>query len=301
MTMTSAKCHGCGKEFTSKNQLFRHLKTSARACLSPEDYAAFAARVFASAREKIGVLYGYSPGGGGRGGINGGEDAARRVAAAIDDVSRGGAPAGRPDAAAVRVNRSYGAVSRESPAVAQDPGTGAITEMLTLSARPLSVGDGAREEGRAAADYSDDELQSAWVAAVNGALERGLARGQPTDADGEPGAIRVFGRLPIAQKKFNAETDVTHRRVDYCFPAELLHAVPGGAPTATTAVQLGPASLDDFCAALPSFLPGHRPDAAGADCRPSDATLAYFAALKKLMKRLTTQVSLHCSWINRPN
>ena len=114
-----------------------------------------------------------------------------------------------------------------------------------------------------------------------------------------PGRMRVFGRVQIP-KKFNAESDVTHRRVDYCFPVDLIYA-SDKENMSKTAVQPDVSSLQEYCHALPSFPPGkvvpHResdtsfpPTLVQTIIRPSDNTLVCLREMKRVMKRISTQV-----------
>ena len=78
--MKNVVCEGCGKEFESKNSLFRHLRSfagvantegdsvnnstiSTSSCLSPEEYGNFMRYVVNRDEnlDKIAVLYGYIP------------------------------------------------------------------------------------------------------------------------------------------------------------------------------------------------------------------------------------------------
>mmetsp|Transcript_20775 Transcript_20775/g.45061 ORF Transcript_20775/g.45061 Transcript_20775/m.45061 type:complete len:832 (+) Transcript_20775:71-2566(+) len=331
--MAQNSCNGCHKQFSSKNQLFRHLNQSAKTCLSPEEYKVFLDRVLATKREKIGVLYGYLPGTDYRFGqhdsvkndapcgVEGGQHAAWLVTQAIDRVNGGASDALKncsqwsADAAVdSKIKRSYGSNSRESDSLAQDPHTGAITEVLCTTAVPLFIG----EEGDADTVKATDEQSKAekefkkktlaWVESVNEELNRILAemtntRSIPSMPSNEfhkwsPGRIRVFGRIAISQKKFNAETDITHRRVDYCFPADMLFASTTES-VSQTALQPDTSSLQEYLDSLPSFTPGSTYSAgenslsreqAPFSTRPNDKTLTYLYQMKMLMKRITTQV-----------
>ncbi|KAL7538847.1 hypothetical protein ACHAXR_009138 [Thalassiosira sp. AJA248-18] len=328
---TLISCKGCEKQFTSKNQLFRHLNQSAKTCLSPEEYEDFLKNVISARREKIGVLFGYLPGTDYRlspdslcdvpCGIEGGDHAAWLVTQAIDRVSRGvngktsvsGTSWSADAAADSKINRSYGATSRQSESVAQDPNTGAVTEVLCTNALPLdfeSIEEKDECEDAAKAKRTESKKQmNAWVDTVNEELERILAemassRSTSSSTPNEtrewsPGRVRVFGRVTILQKKFNAETDVTRRRLEYCFPADLMFASERE-DLSKTAVQPETSSLQEYCDSLPSFPPGNRPYP--SDChnprheqkllgnRPNEKTLAYLYQMKKVMKRVTTQV-----------
>ncbi len=327
-TSLKATCDGCQKQFPSKNKLFQHLAVNSDGCLSPDEYNEYLRnpRHF----EKIAVLYGYLPGTDYRRskipdeacGIEGGQHAAWVVTEAIDRVCRGEDSEGNVDmawsedkAAAFKINRSYGTLSRNSNAAEQDEYTGAITEMLVTKTSPLFF-------DFANADKDDNEEQhkekvTAWVKAVNHQLDCMISCFKSSCKDWSPGRIRVFGRLSIPQKKFNPETDVVHRRVDYCFPADLLYVSKVSndhLSMSDTAVQLQTKTLQDFFDKMPSFPPGvparvfdasdtsttrrneddYQEAPLGREFRPSvrpdDTTLTYLFKMKKVMQAFTTQV-----------
>lgn len=326
---TIISCAGCYKQFSSKSQLFRHLEHSAKSCLSPEEYAEYEANVLSKKREKIGVLYGYLPGTDylfvdnrhetastlSLVGIEGGQHAAWLVTQAIDQVTHGlDASIRCPQswsanaASKSKINRSYGSTSRESEAVEQDHHTAALTEVLCTTALPLFVDE----------ELGDTITQikiktHAWVSSVNEQLDRMLADMTTMSTSSSisefqewtPGRIRVFGRVSIPQKKFNAETDVTHRRVDYCFPADLLYA-SSREILSQSALQINALSHQGFCDSLPSFRPTLNPrkpksfvvddDDDDDDDNIEDEqsrrmhanTLSYFLSMKQIMKRIST-------------
>jgi tRNA U38,U39,U40 pseudouridine synthase TruA len=129
------------------------------------------------------------------------------------------------------------------------------------------------------------------VAMTTARIARSASSG--VSRDWSPGRIRVFGRVVVQQKKFNAETDVTHRRVDYCFPASLLF-VPSREVSSHTALRSRATTLQEFCDSLPSFPPGSKACLGSIDgpCnnRPDEETLSYLHDMKKIMKRISTQV-----------
>mmetsp|Transcript_39981 Transcript_39981/g.83619 ORF Transcript_39981/g.83619 Transcript_39981/m.83619 type:complete len:805 (+) Transcript_39981:175-2589(+) len=315
--MASVSCNGCHKQFSSKNQLFRHLKKTAKTCLTPEEYEEFSTHVLSVSREKIGVLYGYLPGTG----VDGGRHAAWLVKQAIDRLSRGvngtmpenGSSSWSADAAIdSKIIRSYGSVSRESESSVQDPHTGAITEVMCTTALPLFVDDN-YDETNTGNTKAEEELKKktrVWVGFVNEELKYMLselvstspAPSSPCETDHEwsRGRIRVFGRVKITQKRFHAETDVTHRRMDYCFPADLMYGSKREG-LSKTAVQPEVSSRQEYCDSLPSFPPGNKPYSAGEsrlphsqfplnNNRPSEKTLSYLYEMKKVMKKFTTQI-----------
>lgn len=328
MTTAIISCSGCKKQFSSKSQLFRHLEHSAKTCLSPEEYAEYEAKVLSKKREKIGVLYGYLPGTDylfvdsrretalaiSSVGIEGGHHAAWLVTQAIDRVTHGlnASTISCPQswsanaASKSKINRSYGSTSRESEAVEQDHHTAALTEVLCTTALPLFVDE-----------EQDDTVTQikikthAWVTSVNEQLDRMLdvttmskSSAMREFKDWSPGRIRVFGRVSIPQKKFNAETDVTHRRVDYCFPADLLYA-SSRESLSQSALQINALSLQGFCDSLPTFRPTLNPrkpksvDDDNDDGNIEDDqsrhmhanTLSYFLSMKQIMKRISTDAA----------
>mmetsp|Transcript_15656 Transcript_15656/g.32922 ORF Transcript_15656/g.32922 Transcript_15656/m.32922 type:complete len:930 (+) Transcript_15656:28-2817(+) len=229
-------------------------------------------------------------------GVEGGNHAAWMVIQAIDRVSRIISGSGEDKkvawsaeeaAIASKINRSYGSNSRGSEAIEQDEFTGAITEVLCTHAMPLyskesSIGDGGEgishngERGNQMKDEDDPEQQKQvqeWVESVNQELEQMTSEmdvhrtstKSPHSTGWSVGRVRVFGRVAISNKKFNAEMDVVHRRVDYCFPADLLYVSDkenrqnDQMPTSETGVQLKVQTLQDYFDSLPCFPPGNKP------------------------------------------
>ena len=328
-------CTGCNKQYSNKSQLFRHLEHSAKTCLSPEEYAEYEANVLSKKREKIGVLYGYLPGTdylfvdnrrdtalpiSSSVGIEGGQHAAWLVTQAIDQVTQGldaastiSCPQSWSSKAASKskINRSYGSTSRESEAVEQDLHTAALTEVLCTTALPLFIDE---EQGDADTQIKINTKTQVWLTSVNEQLDRMLADMTTMSTSSisafqewSPGRIRVFGRVSIPQKKFNAETDVTHRRIDYCFPADLLYA-SSRESLSQSALQIHALSLQEFCDSLPSFRPTltpRKPKSVDDDDDDDDDeniedeqsrrmhanTLSYFLSMKQLMKRISTDAT----------
>lgn len=238
-------------------------------------------------------------------GIEGGNHAAWLVTKAVDLISAGeieganNASGNLPPWTATaaddsKINRSYGSVSRVSEAVTQDPHTGAVTEVLCTDAMPFyaddeSLSDNGGLDNEHIACNQEKQITRktrAWVKSVNEQLNRMLADMASARhhsmtmtcnhlREWSPGMIRVFGRVSIPQKKFNAETDVTHRRIDYCLPADFLYA-----PTKEGF------SFQEFCDSFPSF----HPDNAVYSAISLHASIkAYFLRMKKVMKRITLQ------------
>ncbi|KAL7441075.1 hypothetical protein ACHAXM_007957 [Skeletonema potamos] len=346
-TSKAASCDGCLKKFLSKNKLFQHLALNSDGCLSPDEYAEYLRnpRHF----EKVSVLYGYIPGTDYQRsripdeacGIEGGQHAAWLLTQAIDRVCRGinskvdeifDISWSSEKAAAFKINRSYGTLSRNSNAAHQDEYTGAITEMLCTKTSPLFfdfTDDDDKKDNDDSKNEHHKEKVTVWVQTVNQELDQLLSnfekqakkqtqRNRLAMPNGwSPGQIRVFGRLSIPQNKFNPETDATHRRVDYCMPADLLYVSAekdGNITTSETAVQMKVKTMQEFFDKMINFPPGNKParaylnagtgrrqeddyqeapaarDKYRPSIRPDDDTLTYLYNMKKVMQSFTTQV-----------
>ena len=306
-------CSGCTLSFPSKNQLFRHLADSTKTCLSPEDYCTYLTQVPTAKKfwEKVAVLYGYLPGTDYRFGCNeepcgveGGSHAAWLVTQAIEKVTHGARYTEPSDwsakSADPKINRSYGCTSRGTMVAEQDHNTGAVTEVLCTITVPLL-----RQQTKE------------WVNAVNEELMRILEKmssSRTTSQDENltnkwsAGRIQVFGRVHIPNKRFNAETDVVHRRADYCFPADLL--LPDGDQVSETALSPDKSfTVQEHLDTLQCFPPGNKSyrvidlsknaeksegagepsyffknDTMPSFSRPNENTLKYLSRLKKLMQ-----------------
>ena len=105
-----------------------------------------------------------------------------------------------------------------------------------------------------------------------------------------PGMIRVFGRVSMPHKKFNAETDVTHRRMNYCLPADFLYT-PTREIMSNTSAQTDAVSFQEFCDSLPSFHPDNAVNSAVCthDFSRQSSMKAHLLRMKQVMKRITTQ------------
>ena len=260
-----AACQGCGKTFPSRNAVFRHLRETNGACLSPEEYDAFLQYVQTQQdlRKTI-VLYGYLPTfteQDSRESLLNGNDAARFMLEAMG-------------CNAEKINRSYGCNVRGTDIVAQDEGTGAVCEVMTARLPNLTT-----------------SLKE-WIDTVETKL-CALTSGE----------MRVFGRLDMPQKRFNAEMDVTHVRKEYLLPADFLYTQD------TEKAQC------DFFEMLPNFCAGHQPHVeknsfqkpksesiaylyrlkvqrtlAMPDVSSSFLTLAHLSLVQKLMRLMTTRI-----------
>jgi tRNA U38,U39,U40 pseudouridine synthase TruA len=239
-------CQGCSTPFESKNALFRHLRETDGVCLTGEEYDNFVQYVKKDkGRVKTIVLYGYLPSLVDRtkplqGKITCGKDATNLLAQVLNGDDKW--------------TRSYGCASRKTDITRQDEGTGALTELLCIKIAPLAV------------------TEAEWVINVNSELRELLQ-----DDEGE---IRVLGRMDMPFQKFNAEMDVSHRRVEYLVPVDLLY-------DATTSPYQ---SRQDLFDSLPSFSAGYLTDEQKAAHRPQAQTLQYLHLLKKQRQLLTTHI-----------
>jgi hypothetical protein len=265
-------CHGCGCLFDSKNAVFRHLNENAGQCLSETDraeYLRFTAEQQQRCREKTIILYGYyipppptvaaSPL------IRNGNDVAILlidVLCEIQDVSPDSSTVDSTSTTSgVKVNRSYGHAARGTSIVAQDDFTSAVSEVLALRLPPLAPSSEEREPRI---------VLSEWIDSVNLVLEKRIqemyAPVASSDANlSEPNLsfplprIQVLGRQAISHKRFNAEMDVSHRRVEYLLPLDFLHCEPpGGVQSQTAADEEGEqGELKATSSNLPSLTRDH--------------------------------------------
>jgi tRNA U38,U39,U40 pseudouridine synthase TruA len=100
-----------------------------------------------------------------------------------------------------RINRSYGINGRNSQFLEQDQNTGAISEVMAVKLRPLRK-DITVEHWL---DQIQDRLEQKYQSVVVGVAP-----------------VRVLGRLHMPNPKFNAERDVTYRRMEYILPIDFL-------------------------------------------------------------------------------
>ncbi len=282
--------------FSTKNALFRHLRTRGESCLSPDEYQLFLKTVVNRDAncERIVVLYGYIPsdyylksgfksfgarshddGDENTRGVYDGNHAAKLVLEAINHVSYDGELDEEEKAKknTSKANRSYGNVCRTTDAAAQDECTGALTEVLTTKAPPLLIPDNDNLDEKTREELAVEE----WTVNVNDVLTnyvKDLATRSGMDSNENPGRVVVFGRL-VAPKKFNAEMDYGQRRIDYVIPADMLFD--------DEKISCGQ-SKQEFFDSMESFTPGFT--------LPYDdhVTFKHLASLKKVMSRFCTQV-----------
>jgi hypothetical protein len=312
-------CKGCGIECSSRNAVFKHLLATEGACLDAAEREEFRIHVLSQQRTKVLLLVGYAveeevevevPHVDKEGRlpvvvIRSGDDAAKvlhdvllrhlnvdpAASAATDDVTN----------TDLRMIRAYGHSPRGTDVVAQDPNTGAITELYAVRLPPLS-----------------QSVVQGWIDDINASLRQTLEDGSSN------AAVRVLGRLdlPQAAHKFNPAIDFSHRRIEFMVPMDFFWPPPiqhrqamGGARTlreffgqifsfddgANPAVDIDDGNGNDHegasgagdSSALSNGRPIHysRTDEAlmGVE-RPSRAVLLYMHWLKRKMQGLTTQV-----------
>jgi hypothetical protein len=284
-TIMSTKCEGCQEEFVTRNAVFRHLKETCGVCLPPTayaDYCEFAKNQ--KHRDKVIILYGYiiDDNSNGDAILKNGQDAAELLLEVVEDPSDSDKnidnDASKEKAfGSSKVNRSYGNVSRNTTIAQQDDGTGALTEVIACKLPPLLT-------------MSVDT----WIENMNQALTdkiQQLALEKTGTNKTTTAQIRVFGRQTMPLKRFNAETDVSHRRIEYLLPLDFLFP-DNGQPDEKEKRR-------EFFETMHSFSDGlHSRNKSNSDntssstdgAKPSDETLKYLIALKKKMQSLTTHI-----------
>lgn len=332
---TQNDCTQCKKHFSSKNALFRHLRSSHQDTLDLSHEGNL---------EKIIVLYGYIPSDVIMSlslekdlvsptvsscvddlaasddecckntifGLKGGDDISKLVMEAVQCVSFGEDKAREDREKLLKVNRSFGNTSREDDILAKDEHTGALAEVLTIRAPPLVWNDGNEGDSniKSSKSYtSESQAIQSWIQDVNQVLKCKIGKQLEKSSSLSPGKIRIFGRLTVP-KKFNAEMDATHQKVEYLMPADFLLCDEGTRPICSSFIQPSSSlkdSLPLFFDSLPSFPPSSKtyyaPKSERKDdgvvrdsngdikhTRPSVETLQYFYKLKKLMQKMTTQI-----------
>jgi tRNA U38,U39,U40 pseudouridine synthase TruA len=235
-----ANCHGCGEPFASRNAVFRHLRETNGQCLSPSDYQDFLHYVNTTSNlQKTIILYGYIP----------------TSTCKISNDSRAPLLNGNDAAGFLleaigckdeRINRSFGSNIRATDVVAQDDNTGAVTEVLVVRIPQLTT--------------SLDE----WIETVQDKLSYMTS-----------GEMQVFGRLEMPQKRFSAEQDVSHVRVEYLLPADFIFT--------------GSSEQErlEFFKSLPDF---HAGRARENHVKPSPVSLENLIQLKQLRRLFTTKI-----------
>jgi hypothetical protein len=291
----STKCQGCQEEFSTRNAVFRHLKETSGACLSPEGYADYCD--FAknhTKRDKVIILYGYilddnntnsngDDGDSSEAILKNGQDAAELLMEVVEDPNdNDNAPKEKAFEKSAKINRSYGNESRNNTIAAQDEGTGALTEVIACRLPPLLT--------MSVEAWIDSMNQALTDRIQQLALEKGKTNGKTT------AQIRVFGRQTMPLKRFNAETDVSHRRIEYLLPADFLF--PYNKHSEISDKEKGQKRVE-FFETLHSFSDGlHSKNRSNSDktssssdfAKPDEDTLKYLIRLKKKMQSLTTHI-----------
>eukprot|EP00934_Nitzschia_sp_Nitz4_P001340 Nitzschia sp. Nitz4//scaffold165_size50357//31700//36390//NITZ4_007023-RA/size50357-processed-gene-0.9-mRNA-1//1//CDS//3329538138//1340//frame0 len=249
ITPTKCACEGCGEAYPSKSALFKHLRETAGACLKGDEYTEFLRYLRSTDRGvKVGLLFGYLPV---EGKIRNGDDAADILLQAIQTWQT--RVDGFEQQQQNKYNRSFGFSQRGVSVVAQDEGTGAVSEVLTTYLQPLP----------------QNTTVENWIDQIQLLLDS-LVQDCP---------VRLLGRQDIAAKKFNAEMDASLRRIEYILPVDFffsylerckLHSLP-------TFSENHKQSL-------------HHEHNPGANPIQGD-TRHYLFRLKKLMQSMTTQIT----------
>jgi len=268
-------CVGCGEQFPSRNAFFKHLRDTDGACLSKEEYVEFCKHIRQKEKpNKVLILFGYLPttttttSDGMMRMIRNGDDAAILLLQAIDrwQDEKDGIEIENmttPDPSTYKFSRSYGSSQRGLDVVAQDNDTGAITEVLATKLRPIRGGMTMEE----------------WVDQIQKILiQQSLFPNGGLLDDPLKCPIQILGRQEIVQNsaKFNAELDVSQRRVEYFLPIDAISwSVPPG-------LQKKLESLVPF-----SQNGQHIDDTFN---ETDEETRIYLFKLKKLMQTLTTHV-----------
>ena len=294
MTTANVACQGCNVMFKSRNAVFKHLYETDGACLSGQayvDYCKYVRPKWDKQKKNV-ILYGYVPSPTHT--INNGDDAAQILLRAIhkcqeqidvgihysknntsnyeDDNSSDNSKIEPISIEAdsyslFKINRSYGNASRNFDSVKQDHGTGAISEVLATKLYPLRGGRTVEQ----------------WIDHVQYILDQSFALSSSSNSESSP--IRVLGRESISSMKFNAETDVTHRRVEYFMPIDFL--------------TFGNLDLKQELESIPTFAENSKRHNASVRSPDFEFTLGsthssksreFLQGLKKVMHALATQI-----------
>ena len=257
----SQKCSGCGAEFVSRNALFKHLRDTDGACLTGQEYEHFCKQVRGTDKGiRVLILFGYMPV---PGRIRNGDDAANLLLQAIQQwqnkgIDRKSSSTTSVDVPALKYNRSYGNSQRALDVLAQDEDTGVLTEVLATKLPPI--------RGNRTVDQWLDEIQQILNTQF---------------ASPGPCLLRILGRQDVpSATRFNAEMDVSHRRVEYLLPIDF---ITWNVPEFRTKLE-----------SLPAFEENHKTNLNHShisDAHKTDQeTRMYLFQLKKIMQALTTQV-----------
>eukprot|EP00980_Cylindrotheca_fusiformis_P015463 scaffold4347_cov117-Cylindrotheca_fusiformis.AAC.7 len=263
LSSSQTSCNGCGEKFSSRNKMFKHLRDTDGACLDKDDYLHFCKYVRQKKQDKVVILFGYlsSPPL-----IRNGTDAARLLIKAILQwekqqdgiVDNKDNDIDESNLESLKFSRSYGNDHRGVDIVAQDEGTGAISELMAIRLQPLRK----------------DTTCESFLDGVQRILDDQLA------CQSAPVPVRILGRQKMDQAKFNAEMDVSHRRIEYLLPIDFLSWSCG--------------DLKSGVEALPSFSENHKNSLTRQEesefVKPNMEIRSYLHKLKKIMQVLSTQI-----------
>lgn len=256
---TTIQCSACSLPFPSKNQLFKHLRSSACGLaseLTPDE----------STFIKVAIIYGYyndafPP-------ISSiGDLAASLILRTIPKINQ--QPPSTPTPTS---SRSFGISSRTSPLLNQDTIiAGALSEVLSVKLSPFVV----------ASIDSSSISQQQLVSKLNILLQTELAATKPKAAL----TIQIFG-VQTVDKTFNAEAHCTSRSAEVLVPYEFF---------ADSTSPLGPLDRADFATGVSTGEYGERrtmvyrenptPDGVGEE-EPTAKLLDFCVALKKVAQQV---------------
>jgi tRNA U38,U39,U40 pseudouridine synthase TruA len=318
---TTAKlCDGCGLSFSSRNAVFKHLKDTDGSCLSKKDYENYIRFVKTSKTKfpKVVILYGYLPSSSLQ--IRNGQDAGKILLQTIhqlqneidgidnndndndndnnDANTNGGDTTTNSvddESSIYKINRSYGYYSRSAECVDQDKDTATQTEVMAVRLPPL-LSNKSKGAGGGGSVSSSSVLVDDWLDQVQNKLyEKFQKQRQQQQQENNNDychvhnitPIRIFGRQDMPNSKFNAETDVTYRRVEYLLPVDLL------------TWSINDPKIKNTIQNLPLFAENHKHDINHVEnkeghsysgSRPEDTVRLYMLGLKNKMKLLTTRI-----------
>jgi len=173
-TAQSTVCSYCQADFASRNAFFRHMKESV--CLNETEKVAYQALLSQREREKVVLLYGYVCS---DKSIQNGTAAVQELMKVLQNMYN------LPED--LKYSRAFGNECRKLPALAQDEGTGAISEAISVRLPPVL-------------ESMDD-----WRLQVNAKL---------------PFHCRLLARQAVQHEGFNAELVAGLRRAEYLVPAD---------------------------------------------------------------------------------
>mmetsp|Transcript_46876 Transcript_46876/g.52927 ORF Transcript_46876/g.52927 Transcript_46876/m.52927 type:complete len:923 (-) Transcript_46876:83-2851(-) len=186
-----------------------------------------------------------------------------------------------------KINRSYGYFSRSAECAQQDKDTATQTEVMAVRLPPLRKG--------VTIDDWLDQIQ--YKLDEKFQQEREEKRSQNMMTDSEDGndddddddycrvnnltPIRIIGRQDMPNPKFNAEMDVTYRRVEYLLPVDML----------TWSIK--DPNIRDMVQKLPIFADNHKHDMNHVNEEApqlEDSARTFMLESKNIMRLLTTRI-----------